>query len=301
MKTKLLSVVFLLSTVFAFSQTTVTSSTTKVWLDKNLGATSVPTTIDDIANAGDIYQWGRTTDGHQLRTASLTLGPVAAGAEGSNAINLNSWDWPADWLSTQDETRWSDTGGSEDPCIAAYTTFRLPTTAELQAEVTAYSITDAASAFASILKLPYTGYRGFFDGVIYNANAEGWYWTSSADAGVSSRLYFNGAGANMGTYNRGAGMAVRCIQDLTLSTKDIEVLDFKMYPNPVESGASINFKVSNAFKNVKVFVYDVTGKEIYKQDDESRTINLSGASKGLYLVKFVLDNEATVVKELIVK
>ena len=79
------------------------------------------------------------------------------------------------------------------------------------------------------------------------------------------------------------------------------LLDFKMYPNPVNNGTEINFKVSNPVKNVKVFVYDVTGKEIHKQDSEARTINLSGASRGLYLVKFVLDNEATIVKELIIK
>ncbi|WP_299666568.1 T9SS type A sorting domain-containing protein [uncultured Polaribacter sp.] len=303
MKTKLLNAVFIASCIFSYAQTTVNSNVTgRIWMDRNLGATGIPTSIDDIENAGDIYQWGRDTDGHQLRTASLTLGPVAAGTESSNTIHLNSWDWPADWLITQDATRWLDTGGTEDPCTAVSTDFRLPTATEFQAEITAHSITNAESAFASILKLPYTGYRGYYDGVIYNYNTEGWYWTSTSDAGVSSRFYFNGTDANMGTYNRAAGMAVRCIKkETTASVNDELLLGFEMYPNPAISSSKISFKVSDVVKNVEIFVYDLTGKLIHTQKDASRTIHLKEASKGMYFVKFILDNKNTVVKELIIK
>lgn len=307
MKQKLLSVILLTTSIVTYAQTTVTSGVTgKVWLDRNLGATQVATSSTDLASAGDLYEWGRDTDGHQLRTASLIAGPVAsAAAAGANAVKLESWNWPADWLSPQDGTLWSETGGPEDPCTTAYPSFRLPTTAELQAEITGLSITDAATAFSSVLKLPFTGYRGYYDGVIYDTPTSGWYWTSTPEAGgagSSGRLFFDSSGANMGIYNRGAALAVRCIQDAALSTQDTENITFEMYPNPAKSGADINFSISDAVENVKVSVYDVTGKEVYNQENQTtKTINLSNASKGFYLVKFVLDNETIVVKELIIE
>ncbi len=44
----------------------ITSSTTgRRWLDRNLGATSTPTAYNDFANYGDLFQWGRFSDGRQ--------------------------------------------------------------------------------------------------------------------------------------------------------------------------------------------------------------------------------------------
>ena len=51
---------------------TVTTSTGRIWMDRNLGATRVPTSASDAQGYGDLYQWGREKDGHQLRTSSTT-------------------------------------------------------------------------------------------------------------------------------------------------------------------------------------------------------------------------------------
>ena len=46
----------------------VTNSTTgRVWMDRNLGATQVATSSIDEAGYGDLYQWGRRKDGHQRK------------------------------------------------------------------------------------------------------------------------------------------------------------------------------------------------------------------------------------------
>ncbi|WP_445736113.1 T9SS type A sorting domain-containing protein [Mariniflexile sp.] len=299
MKTTLLSAIFIASGVFSYAQTVTSPVTSRIWSDKNLGATQVATSIDDVDAMGGLYQWGRNTDGHQLRTSTAISAPagVTAGTEGSNFIytgyTQNNWLDAA----SADDTRWSNTGGAHNPCTSQGAGFRVPTTAEWVAEFLVTTFTDV-DAFASFLKLPHTGFRSTGDGAIYDVATTSYYWTSSAPA---IHKYFYDMGNNDWADWRSHGKAVRCIYDASLSTSKKEVLGFNMYPNPTTGGAEINFSLSQSVKNVKVFVYDVTGKEIFKQDNNTRTINLTGASKGLYLVKFVLDNEATVVKELIIK
>ena len=299
MKQKLLSAIFIASTVFAYAQTVTSGVTGKVWSEKNLGATNVAATIDDATAMGDLYQWGRDTDGHEDRSSTATLAAtgVTAGTEGSDFIYTG---WATNnWLdaASADDTRWSNLGGADNPCTSEGAGFRVPTSAEWVAEFLVTTFTDA-DAFASFLALPHTGFRSTGDGNIYDVATTSYYWTSTSPA---VHKYFSDTGNNDWADWGSHGKAVRCIYDASLSTRDVEILDFNMYPNPVKSGATINFNISNAVKNVKVFVYDVTGKEIHKQDNETRTINLPNASKGLYLVKFVLDSEVTVVKELIIK
>ena len=91
-----------------------TSGTGKVWMDRNLGATQAATFGSDPASYGDLYQWGRNSDGHQIRTSSTTTsGPVASGSEGSNFILTTG-----DWLSTRDDTRWNgSTKGTHEPIV----------------------------------------------------------------------------------------------------------------------------------------------------------------------------------------
>ncbi|MCX8486231.1 MAG: hypothetical protein ORN53_03470, partial [Crocinitomicaceae bacterium] len=43
--------------------TVISPYTAKVWMDRNLGASQVATSSNDAASYGDLYQWGRATDG----------------------------------------------------------------------------------------------------------------------------------------------------------------------------------------------------------------------------------------------
>ena len=195
----------------------VTSGTGKTWMDRNLGATQVATSSTDAASYGDLYQWGRNTDGHQIRGSSIVGGPVGSGSEGANFITGG-----ADWLSSspQDDTRWNGSAkGTHDPCPSG---FRVPTETELEAERnnggTGFWGTDreqdnAAGAFASVLKLPLAGYRLYSNGMLLYVGSNGRYWSSTVSGSYARYLTFNSTNANMSSNYRAYGFSVRCIKE----------------------------------------------------------------------------------------
>ena len=68
----------------------VTNPTTgAIWMDRNLGATQAATSSTDVDAYGDLYQWGRFSDGHQCRTSATnpTLSSTDQPAHGDFIIN----------------------------------------------------------------------------------------------------------------------------------------------------------------------------------------------------------------------
>ena len=186
----------------------VTSSTGKTWMDRNLGATQVATSSTDVASYGDLYQWGRNKDGHQIRTSSQTAGPVAAGTEGVNFITSSIS--PYDWLTVQDNNRWQTVGEANNPCPSGY---RLPTETELNNERTAFSTNNAAGAYASALKLPVAGLRNYSFGTLFYVGSNGYYWSSTVSGTSARYLNLYSSNANMSSNGRAYGFSVRCIKD----------------------------------------------------------------------------------------
>jgi uncharacterized protein (TIGR02145 family) len=188
---------------------TVTSTTGKIWMDRNLGATQVATSSTDAASYGNLYQWGRGTDGHQLRTSGTTSTLSSSDVPGNGSFILAA-NAPFDWRSPQNDNLWQGVNGINNPCPSGY---RLPTNAELEAERATFSSNNAAGAFASVLKLPVSGSRYGSNGSLFLVGTNGYYWSSTVSGTRARNLGFNSGAAGMFTNNRANGSSVRCLKD----------------------------------------------------------------------------------------
>ncbi len=189
---------------------TVISPTGRVWMDRNLGASRVATSMTDTEAYGDLYQWGRLTDGHEKRTSSTTttLSSTDVPGHGNFILVDSSTD---DWRSPQNDNLWQGVNSVNNPCP---TGFRLPTSTEFQSEINSWSSKGTSGAFASPLKLIPAGSRYDRFGTLLYVGGDGQYWTSTVEGSEARVMSIYDSGANVSFGNsRGNGFSVRCIQD----------------------------------------------------------------------------------------
>ena len=191
--------------------TVLNPTTTKCWLDRNLGADQVATSSTDSLAYGDLFQWGRPADGHQ-NTSSVTIITLSSSdTPNHNKFILAPFN-PYDWRSDNNSNRWNASPIVNNPCP---TGFRVPTLTELIAEKNSWgSQQNSAGAFASPLKLTVAGYRSNGDGSLSDVGSGGSYWLSTAYYAASKYLYFDSVHVDIANYHyRAFGLSVRCIKD----------------------------------------------------------------------------------------
>lgn len=186
------------------------SSTGKVWMDRNLGASQVATSATDALSYGDLYQWGRASDGHQVRTSTVSvLGVTSSSDQPGNSLFLITNSSPYDWRNPQNTNLWQGSVGVNNPCPNGY---RIPTSNELNAERALFATQNSAGAYNSSLKLTAGGYRVYNSGAFVNVGTFGGYWSSNITSTNSSLLQFNASSASIGGNGRAIGYSVRCIK-----------------------------------------------------------------------------------------
>ncbi|MCI5138689.1 MAG: hypothetical protein D3922_09820 [Candidatus Electrothrix sp. AR1] len=190
-----------------------------VWLDRNLGAQRVAIDLHDVSAFGDLYQWGRPADGHQIRTSGTTTELSAGDIPGHNNFITVQSAYMGDWRQTPNSNLWSPETGQNNPCPSG---FRIPTLTEMQ-----LLEQRDPSEVVEVLHLASAGIRSGYDGEIFpmpDDNIETCFWTSTP-GGMDNQFtmgYFihgfvNGDDkqvfGDLFDIPRGEGCSVRCVQD----------------------------------------------------------------------------------------
>ncbi len=188
---------------------TVISPAGKCWMDRNLGASQVAIAYDDTAAYGDLFQWGRLDDDHQLRTSGTTSTLSSTDDPGHSNFIINGAGF-YDWRSPQNSNLWQGDGGTNTPCPSGW---RLPTISEWNAEISAGDWDGRDAVYASSLKMPAGGYRQHNNAILALVGTSSCYWSSSTSNPGSYSISFGLIGYNPGVDVRARGYSVRCIRN----------------------------------------------------------------------------------------
>ncbi len=288
--------------------TTVRAADGKVWLQQNLGSTQVAASFDDANAYGDLFQWGRWDDGHQLRNSATIAAPSANspdGLAGTNAfvVGSSSSSW---WATNATSDGWNADSSSSvtsakgaDPCKAVGQGWRLPTSAEWITLVGAEGINNPATAYASSLKLPAGGYRSNTTGAFTFVGQRGYFW-SSETANTGGRYLYIGSTIVTPTSGgpRGQGESLRCMKDFSgLSASDTALPGnaVRVYPNPT---SGILYIKANALIDA-VNITGVAGQKI-PANFSGDQVDVQNLPKGLYMVEIKLKGRPeSIVKKVI--
>lgn len=181
--------------------------TGKIWMDRNIGALQPAISMTDSLAYGDLYQWGRFSDGHQCRDSDTTSVTASTYIPGHGDFIIND----INWKTGQFTDLWAGVNGVTNPCPNGY---RLPTDAELQNELQSWATPDLAGAYASPLQWLPAGRRFRLTGLMGDIGVRGFYWSSTPYGNYqASSLTIQNNSAYMFNLLRPNGVSVRCIKD----------------------------------------------------------------------------------------
>ncbi len=193
----------------------------RYWMDRNLGAERVATSLKDTLAYGDLFQWGREVDGHQLRDNTFFTNQVAIGGKQPNhneyIIPAEGIDWNFEgskncvWYNGLNKVMKTAVNVCPDG-------WHVPTANEWR--LTLGNWRTKQDAFNSVLKFPASDRRPVRDelkkGKYLISFMTSFYWSSSREdnTGYINVVNFSNDWVKIMTnFPSDAGLPVRCIKD----------------------------------------------------------------------------------------
>ena len=80
----------------------------------------------------------------------------------------------------------------------------------------------------------------------------------------------------------------------TLSIDDVDTLDMRIYPNPVDGNFVTILSPVNGTKYIQVF--DIMGKMVMDTTINNNTLDVSSINSGFYMIKVTIDGQSKISK-----
>ncbi len=191
----------------------------RYWMDRNLGAKRVATSLNDTLSFGDLFQWGREADGHQLRDNQMFTDKVAIVGK---QPNHNEYIIPAegiDWnIEGSKNIVWYNGSIVKEAVNVCPDGWHVPTADEWQLALGSWQ--NKKDAYESILKLPASNMRPsrseYKEGKYFKDFMTSKYWSSTRN-NYNGYIYIANLSRDwvkmMCNFPSDAGLSVRCIKD----------------------------------------------------------------------------------------
>jgi uncharacterized protein (TIGR02145 family) len=191
----------------------------RYWLDRNSGAQRAASTIHDTLSYGDLFQWGREADGHQIgenQIIEVELAPTSKQPNHNGYIfSDNSKDW-------NQNNKWVKRWYNGSPVIEISTNvcplgWHVPTQLEWVQTLTGWR--NREDAFNSPLKIPAFNYRDSHCFLSKKSLCTFlWSSTPGPETGSAAALFLSVEGVWVrDSYYIKSGYGVRCIIDVAHS------------------------------------------------------------------------------------
>lgn len=273
--------------------TTVRAADGNIWLQQNLGSNTIAASATDSEGFGDLFQFGRWDDGHQLRTSQTnTTAPQPNNPLGLNGGNdsfftsspvwWNNASITDAWEANSPETATATNGC--DPCKALGNQWSIPAQADWIKIIADENITNIASAYDSHLKLPVAGSRLGTSGNFNFTGVRGYYWSKTVSSNVDfvKYLYYSNFIVNpeAGT-DRAQGLSVRCIKNVVVSDYCEVGVDYDVEPISFVAFADLTNQ-SSPIVNESPAYEDFTSKTANVAKGETYAITVEGNTVGQF-------------------
>ncbi len=236
---------------------TIRAADSNIWALQNLGSPKVADSLLDNAARGDMFQWGRWDDGHQLINPSATTASAPTPNNPSGISNGSPDFFLGTVVNGAYANKWWDNGTNNDtwtanppsatngldPCAAMGEGWHIPTKEEWEKFLESEKIIYSGDAFKAI-KLTHSGSRaatsGFISGATISISNGCQYWTSTPSNASAwfMELYSTTAGRmnDATTLGRGYGRTCRCMKLKIDCTPSADSIEAGLCPDEMKKG-----------------------------------------------------------------